>query len=159
VIVSSTLIADVRLAEGLIAAPFKNATPKDHIGGSALLVYEGDFDTSANAAIAERNLAAKASAKGQMAEALEHENKAVELAPSSVIAHADLCILLARSRVDLALRECSTARNLLLHDPMQAEEGRTKYLRELSVGLDALHKRYRLVYGSDAVDVGSRHAQ
>jgi hypothetical protein len=156
VIVSSTLIADVRLAEGLIAAPFKNATPKDHIGGSALLVYEGDFDTSANAAIAERNLAAKASQQGQMTAALEHENKAVELAPASVIAHADLCILLARSRVDLALRECSTAQNLLLRDPMQAEEGRIKYLRELSLGLDALHKRYRLIYGSDPVESNSR---
>ena len=46
VIVSSTLLTDVRLAEWELAAAFKNATPKDHIGGSALLVYKGDLDTS-----------------------------------------------------------------------------------------------------------------
>ena len=87
VIVSSTLLTDVRLEEGELAAAFKNATPKDHIGGSALLVYEGDFDTSLDAATGERNLATYAFSAGQVSAALEHAKRAVELAPASQPAH------------------------------------------------------------------------
>ena len=93
IIVSSTLLTDVRLAEGELAAAFKNATPKDHIGGSALLVYEGDFDTSLDAATGERNLAMHASSDGQLSAALEHAKRAVELAPASALAHGNLCCL------------------------------------------------------------------
>ena len=71
-----------------LAAAFKNATPKDHIGGSALLVYEGDFDTSLDAATGERNLAMHAASAGQLSAALEHGKRAVELAPASALAHA-----------------------------------------------------------------------
>jgi hypothetical protein len=131
IIVSSTLLTDVRLAEEELAAPFKNAAPKDHIGGSALLVYEGDFDTRLDAAISERNLAAYASSGGQLSAALEHGKRAVELAPASALAHANLCMLLAPSQLDLALKECYTARNLLLHDPLRSEQIRTLYLDSL----------------------------
>ncbi|MGD0792532.1 MAG: glycosyltransferase family 39 protein [Terriglobales bacterium] len=131
IIVSSTLLTDVRLAEGELAAAFKNATPKDHIGGSALLVYEGDFDTSLNAATGESGLAMQAFSAGQVSAALEHAKKAVDLAPASALAHANLCIFLAPTQVDSARKECYTARNLLLHDPLRHEQIRTRYLDSL----------------------------
>ena len=128
VIVSSTLLTDVRLAEWELAAAFKNATPKDHIGGSALLVYEGDFDTSLDAATGERNLATYAFSMGQISVALEHSKKAVDLAPASVLAHANLCRLSASTQMDSALQECYVARNLLLRDPLQHEPTRKHYM-------------------------------
>lgn len=138
IIVSSTLLTDVRLTERELAAAFKNATPKDQIGGSALLVYEGDFDTSLNAATGERNLATQAASAGQLSAALEHGERAVELAPASAIAHAELCALLPPARVDLALKECYTARNLLLDDPLRDEGGRRYYLRLVDHALTVL---------------------
>jgi len=131
VIVSSTLITDVRPAEGELAAAFKNVTPKDHIGGSALLVYDGDFDTRLDAATGERNLATYAFSVGQLSAALEHGKKAVDLAPESALAHATLCRLLASTRPDAALRECYVARNLLRNDPLRHEQVRTHYLESL----------------------------
>ncbi len=149
IIVSSTLLTDVRLAEGEIAAAFKNATPKDHIGGSALLVYEGDFDTSLDAATGERNLAMHATAAGQLPAALEHGKRAVELAPASALAHANLCVLLAPTQVDSALKECYIAQNLLLHDPLRGEPVRKYYLDSLSFTLTALRSDYRKAYGHE----------
>ncbi len=149
VIVSSTLLTDVRMAEGEIAAPFKNATPKDQIGGSALLVYEGDFDTSLDAATGERNLATHASSDGQLSAALEHGKRAVELAPTSAIAHANLCVLQAPTQVDSALMECNTAQNLLLHDPLRDEPVRRYYLDSLESILTVLRDNYRIVYGHE----------
>jgi len=149
IIVSSTLLTDVRLAEQEIAAAFKNATPRDHIGGSALLVYEGDFDTSLDAATAERNLAVHASSVGQLSAALEHGKRAVELAPASPLAHANLCILLAPTQVDLALKECYTAQNLLRHDPLRDEPVRRYYLDSLASTLTALRSDYKKAYGRE----------
>ena len=131
VMVSSTLMTDVRPAEGELAAAFKNLTPKDHIGGSALLVYEGDFDTRFDAATGERNLATYAFSLGQLSAALEHGEKAVDLAPESALAHANLCRLLASTRPASALRECYVARNLLRNDPLRYEQVRTRYLDSL----------------------------
>jgi hypothetical protein len=159
IIVSSTLLTDVRLAEEELAAAFKNATPKDHIGGSALLVYEGEFDTSLDAATGERNLALQASSFGQLSTALEHGNRAVELAPASALAHVNLCILLAPTRVDSALKECYTARNLLLHDPLRDEQGRKYYLGSLENTLTVLRSNYRIVYGREPEIVPSADAR
>jgi tetratricopeptide (TPR) repeat protein len=131
IIVSSTLLTDVRPAEGEIAAAFKNATPKDHIGGSALLVYEGDFNTSLDAATSERNLATYAYSVGQLSAALEHGKRAVDLAPASALAHANLCRMLASNRMDSALKECDLARNLFWNDPLRHEQVRTHYLQLL----------------------------
>ena len=131
VIISSTLITDVRPAEGELVAAFKNVTPKDHIGGSALLVYDGDFDTRLDAATGERNLATYAFSLGQLSAALEHGKKAVDLAPESALAHANLCRLLASTRPDSALQECYVARNLLRSDPLRNEQVRTRYLDSL----------------------------
>ncbi|MGA2457753.1 MAG: hypothetical protein ABSF85_09305 [Terriglobales bacterium] len=113
------------------------------IGGSALLVYEGDFDTSLDAATGERNLATHATAAGQPAAALEHGRKAVELA------HANLCVLLAPTQVDSALKECYIAQNLLLHDPLRDEPVRRYYLDSLAFTLTALRDDYRKAHGHE----------
>ena len=131
VLVSSTLLTDVRMTEGELAVAFKNATPKDHIGGSALLVYEGDFDTSLNAAVVERRESEDALSVGRLNAAMEHGERAVELAPTSALAHINLCKLLEPAQVDLAREECFTARNLLRHDPLRDELYRKYYLDSL----------------------------
>ena len=148
-IVSSTLLTDVRLMEGELAAAFKNATPTDRIGGSALLVYEGDFDTSLDAAVAERNLSTYALSVGEITAALEHGKKAVDLAPASALAHANLCMLLASTEVDAALKECHTAKSLLLHDPLRQEPIRAYYLNSIEHSITLLIGKYRTVYGHE----------
>jgi hypothetical protein len=128
VIVSSSLLTDVRLAEGEISAPFRNATPVARIGGSALLVYQGDFDTSLDASTGERNLATYEFSLGHVSAALEHSRKAIVLAPSSVLAHANVCRLMAPTDMESALKECSIARQLLLRDPLRHEPTRQHYM-------------------------------
>jgi 4-amino-4-deoxy-L-arabinose transferase-like glycosyltransferase len=149
IIVSSTLLTDVRPAERELSAAFQNATPVDHIGGSALLVYKGDFDTSLDSAVGERNLATYSFGVGQFAEALQHGRKAAALGPVSAITHADLCFFLARFQVDEALKECYAARNLMLRDPLREEQIRQQYSRSLDLSIAALRKRYQLTYGRD----------
>jgi hypothetical protein len=132
VIVSSTLLTDVRLPEEELAAPFKNIAPNDKIGGSALLVYEGDFDTRLAAAKSERDLMVRASSAGQPAEALLHGKLAVELAPNSALAHSYLCALLAQTgQLDAALNEGYAAQKLMRQDPLREEPGRKQSLKEL----------------------------
>jgi 4-amino-4-deoxy-L-arabinose transferase-like glycosyltransferase len=147
VIVSSTLLTDVRLAEGSIAAPFRNATPTGHIGGSALLVYEGEFDTTVDAAAGESGVANREFSAGHASIAIEHAQRAVELAPASPLTHGSLCFLLAPTRVDSALKECSAAQSLLLQDPLLSERTRKQYLEILQSSIAALRSEYRIVYG------------
>jgi hypothetical protein len=149
VIVSSTLFNDVRLAEGGIAATFRNTTPIDHIGGSALLVYQGDFDTTIDAAAGESGVAMRAFSAGQSSVALDHAQRAVELAPASPLTHANLCFLLAPDHIDSALKECSTAQTLLLGDPLLPEHTRKQYLETLQSSIAVLKSKYRIVYGHD----------
>ena len=149
VIISSTLLTDVRLPEQQLVAAFRYAEPTDRIGGSALLVYEGDFDTTLNAAIVERNLAASAFSSGRGEDALAHSEREVRLAPGSALAHGDHCMFLAGTNLQSALDECSATRELLLRDPLHDEEGRRKYLESLDLALAALKNKYRMVYGKE----------
>jgi tetratricopeptide (TPR) repeat protein len=141
VILSSTTLSNVRPSEQQLAAAFRGVTPKACIGGSALLVYEGEFDTSLNAAISERNLAAAAFNAGQVESAIEHAERAVQLAPASPLEHGDLCIFWAAKRADLALPECYKARDLLLQDPLKDEAVRKKYLKSLDEALPRIEAR------------------
>ena len=128
VIVSSTLLTDVRLADHEIATGFSKAIPVAHIGGSALLVYEGDFDTSAAAAAGESSAALRALSVGSVSEAIEHARTAVQLSPSSALTHATLCRVLSYSQIHEALKECRVSRDLLLTDPLRWEDSRKKQL-------------------------------
>jgi hypothetical protein len=149
VIISSTLLTDVRLPEQQLVAAFRYAKPTDRIGGSALLVYEGDFDTSLNAAIVDRNLAASAFSSGRSEDALAHSERELQLAPGSALAHGDHCMFLAGTNLQSALNECSATRELLLRDPLRDEEGRRKYLESLDLALVTLRHKYRIVYGKE----------
>lgn len=149
VIVSSTLLTDVRLADAAMASGFKNAAPKDHIAGSALLVYDGDFDTSLDAAAGESNQASAAFSSGHLAAALEHANKAVGFAPESPLVHANLCRFLATTQLDAALNECYVARKLLMNDPLRQEATRSTYLESIESSIATLKSNYRIVYGRE----------
>ena len=129
VIVSSSLITDVRLAESSLAAPFKQAVPQDKIGGSALLVYEGEFDTRFAAAAHELVLMMAAASSGQATVAIQHGTRAAELAPESAYTRGYLCLLLTEfGQADAARKECLTAQSLLLQDPMREETTRSNFL-------------------------------
>ena len=152
VIVSSTVLTSVRPSEQQMAAAFRHATPTAYLGGSALLVYEGDFDTSLSAAIGERNLASAAFSSGQIEMAFEHGKTATELAPNSLIAHGDLCLLLAETRTDLALPECYRARSLALQDPLKEEAIRKKYWSAIQDAILRLEARNIRARSSDTTN-------
>ncbi len=137
IIVSSTLLTDVRLPEQELATPFRNHAPTDKIGGSALLVYEGDFDTSLPAAKAERDLMIRAASSGNTSEALLHAQQAVTLAPQSALSHSYLCALLTQTAHPTALNECHTAETIMLQDPLREEPGRKQSLKELESWISA----------------------
>jgi hypothetical protein len=121
VIVSSTLLNSVREEQGLVAAPFMKERPKDSIGGSALLVYEGDFDTRAAAGMVTWQ---RALLGGELlATALQDADDAVALEPKSPYAHEVRCGLLARSgQLDAALAACETAIALAKGDSLHQNE-------------------------------------
>jgi hypothetical protein len=128
VILSSTLLTDVRLPELELATPFKGLVPKDKIGGSALLVYEGDFDTRLDASKSERDLMMRAYTSGQPSMALQHGRQALVFAPGSPLAHSDMCTLLSQlGQMDSAFNECSIALDLIRRDPLREEPARKKF--------------------------------
>ncbi len=129
VIVSSSLITDVRISESNLAAPFKKVVSKDKIAGSALLVYEGDFDTAFGAAQHELVLMMAFASAGQPAVALQHGDRAVELSPDSSYTRGYHCLLLSKfGQPDAALKECLTAQSMFLRDPMREETTRKNFL-------------------------------
>jgi len=139
------------LVQDELAKPFKKVAPRDKIGGSALLVYEGDFDTSFAAAVGEMNLATNALRTGQPQAALLHANRAVELAPDSAHARGFLCLLLTDlKQSDAALRECRVAQSLVLQDPLRDEPLRKNVLESVNARLALLISRYGAANGSDA---------
>jgi hypothetical protein len=128
VILSSTLLTDVRLPELELAMPFKGLVPKDKIGGSALLVYEGDFDTRLDASKSERDLMMRAYTSGQPSMALQHGRQALVFAPGSPLVHSDMCTLLSQlGQMDSAFNECSIALDLIRRDPLREEPARKKF--------------------------------
>ncbi len=123
VLVSAELISGIEALPGGKVAEFARIVPKARIAGSAMLVYEGNFDTRALASAAEENLAAKAFSAGQGDVFLQHANRAVALGPKSVSAHIVLCqALVANGVVDLALRECGNTRAMVVNDPLREQE-------------------------------------
>ncbi len=110
VIVSSTLLDATEAETEEVVAPFKKTAPKDSIGGSALLVYEGDFDTRAAAGRSAWHMALL---NGPIEAALQHADDAVALAPESLNAHKVRCMILARSgQAIAAIAECENARQI-----------------------------------------------
>jgi 4-amino-4-deoxy-L-arabinose transferase-like glycosyltransferase len=98
-------------------SPFYGLEPNARLGGSATLVYEGDFDTRIAAARALDNKANRLLKERRHAEALFPAKAAVELSPSTATAHDMYCLaLLLNGHPQQALEECATARSLALPD-------------------------------------------
>ncbi len=96
-------------------APFYAAEAKDHLGGSAMLVYEGEFDTRAAAARALDRRANLFLRIGREEEAFDLARQALYLAPDSANSHYWYGISLAfNEQPQQGLAECSYARKLFL---------------------------------------------
>jgi hypothetical protein len=121
VILSSSLLTTIRAEQGQAVAPFMKARPKAFIGGSALLVYEGEFDTRAAAGMSEWRWALLGGES--LDTALQYANDAVALAPKSPGAHMARCQILARSgQPCAAIAECETAIKLAEADLLHQTE-------------------------------------
>jgi hypothetical protein len=133
VIVSSSMFTTTGYAQGRAVAPFVQEKPKDFIGGSALLVYEGDFDTRAAASMsAWRHVAL---VPEPLDAELQEANEAVMLDPGSAPAHALRCMLLARAGIpNAAIVECETAIQLATADSLHQDE-LSKLVEQAEAGL------------------------
>ena len=120
VIVSSMFLSGVMREYGIpTMKPFSDLVPTDHIGGSALLVFNGNFDMRVPAGIDEVMLARLARDEGERQRSLDHARSAVGLIPETGIAHAELCkAFVENGERALALRECPIAREKLAEDPL-----------------------------------------
>jgi len=93
--------------------PFTKVAPVARLGGSALLVFHGDFDTHAAAAFTDAAAAKYLLSQGRFEAALAQARTATELWPDFA-GHFQYCrALVANGEVALARVECEHARNLL----------------------------------------------
>lgn len=98
-------------------APFYALQPKALLGGSAMLVYEGEFDTRVAAARALDNRVRTFLWARDLRSALLTAKEAVEMAPNTATAHDSYCLaLLGNGYLEQALGECSLAQKLALPD-------------------------------------------
>ena len=103
-------------------APFYTSKAKVRLGGSAVLVYEGDFDTRVLAARALTLGALTHLIDGQRQEAMSSAEQSVALAPNNAVGRQLLCLtLVANRRPQEGLLQCSIARNLALANPRSSE--------------------------------------
>jgi Dolichyl-phosphate-mannose-protein mannosyltransferase len=140
VIVSSTLLASASAEQVEAVAPFTRVRPKDSIGGSTLLVFEGDFDTSAAAGMS----AWRAALMSQTPEAaLQNADDAVALAPKSQHAHEVRCLILGKSGHPFAaIAECEYAVQLAQGDPVH----RAEFQQSREAEVQELIRQIRLAY-------------
>lgn len=119
VVVSSVLLSTFSGAEWLDT--FERLTPKDRIGGSTMLVYEGEFDTRKLAALTELTAARRLSADADFVGALKHARRAVQIDPENGVTHLEYCkALIANGALSLADAECNITQAYALRsrDPL-----------------------------------------
>jgi hypothetical protein len=98
-------------------APFYESRPTASLGGSAMMVYEGEFDTRVAAARALDNQAKQLLLERQNAAAMLPATEAVEVAPSNATAHYMYGVaLLYNGYPQQALGECTAALKEALPD-------------------------------------------
>jgi hypothetical protein len=104
-------------------APFNESQPKALLGGSAMMVYEGEFDTRVAAGGALENKALRLLHSSDPKAALFSAAKAVEMAPSSARAHYYHCVALAFGGYpQQEIPECETAIKLAERDPLHRSD-------------------------------------
>lgn len=136
IFVSSTWL-QVDGQPGGALAPFSAAEPKARLGGSAMLVYEGEFDAHVAAARALGNKALVLISLGRPKEALPVAKRSVELARSSSsagAAHEVYGVSLAlNGQPEEGLSECFIARNLALAEGNQfVAQKATEYMKSMA---------------------------
>ena len=113
--------------------PFYAAEPTARLGGSAMLVYEGEFDTRVAAARALDNQVKRLLFEGQYPAAMLPAEEAVEMSPSTATAHDMYGVtLLYNGYSQQALGECSAALKMALPD-IEGREIGERYREELRV--------------------------
>jgi len=101
--------------------PFKNIRPTDTIGGSAILVFKGNFDTRATASMTATMMAVRALKNSRLLQAQELSDYAIRISPQSVYGHNVRAAILARlGDRNAAISELENARNLALNKPLDA---------------------------------------
>ena len=96
--------------------PFKNIRPTDTIGGSAILVFKGNFDTRGTASTTATFMALRALMNSQLPKAQELSDYAIQLAPQSIYGHYVRGVILAKlGNPSAAISELEYARNLALN--------------------------------------------
>lgn len=117
--------------------PFKNIAPTDTIGGSAILVFKGNFDTRVTASMSATIMAREALRHSDLREALQLSNYAIQLSPRSVYGHCVHANILAQlGDPNAAISELEYARNLALSQPSTAPSS----LAEIDKGLSILRR-------------------
>lgn len=120
VFVSSTVWSGV-LAHELGYDPgdsFRGRTPSATAGGSAFLVYEGEFDLHTNLSLVYTTTAQVLLAQGRAREALDYAQQASQLRPDAGTPHYVSCgAELAARAPDIARHECAEAVRLLNRNP------------------------------------------
>jgi len=142
IIASSRVFAgiDRQLGGAELAAVFRERKPVATIGGSALLVYEGEFDLTVLAAYQHLALA-KQELGGDRQQAMVHAEAAAALAPNSAAIHSLTCSLARlRGENDRAERECNLALELTRSDPTASSAdaaGLLKFMRHRGMKIHA----------------------
>lgn len=119
VIVSASALAGVLNYSGgaRTATMFRNATLKAKLGGSALLVYEGEFDLSTCLASFHAQQSTKILAYDTRA-AMQEAEEAVAFDPRNHIAHFVMCLgAEALGSMAQAEQECNATLRVLREDP------------------------------------------
>jgi len=98
--------------------PFKAASPVARLGGSSVLVYQGDFDTRLLAGITGSLLAEKLQRAGHSDWALQYAVRAVSLNPAAAYPDLSLCSVYTQlNQLELAAAHCRRGQRRLSAQP------------------------------------------
>ena len=123
VILSSSFLSSANGGRGGVLENFAHLKPKDRIAGSAMLVYEGSFDTTLESGFSELLASRLAMAEGRFKDAMIHARRSTEITPERSDAHFQYCrALVANGMIDQAAIQCRVARTL-------PDEGKQELLR------------------------------
>ncbi len=124
-------------------APFYPLEPAARLGGSAMLVYEGEFDTRVAASRALVNQVAALLKRRHAYEAIPLAKRALELTPSSPMAHYWYGIsLVANGQPQQAIEECSISRKLVLAD--LTDGARYRHAAVIALEMEYFARRFGL---------------